>query len=166
MGAQRMESGFTVIEMVVTLVVLSLFMLLFYQLFMSADSQRLLVIRRAAANDIAQTNIDKITSKSSVTLPSCVAGAGSPNSLTDNVNAAGSVIATNDTSDATNYPSRSWPNAGLGNPESISGTTLPTSTVQKMIVIYPRGCTVGMPAKIISTVIYGTDSASHAVYVN
>lgn len=168
MGANGKESGFTVAEMIASLVVLSIFMTLFFQLYMTSESQRLAVVRRAAASDIAATNLDKIPLKSlipSSTTPcdNTTNGSGNPNNLVKNSSAAGSIIATNATSGTT---TPTWATAGLS-AESLSGTSLPTSgTVQTLSVVYPRGCTSALPATIISTVTFGSESVSRATFVN
>lgn len=56
-------AGFTIIETIVTLIVLSLFLGLFFQSFMAMSSQRLSVARQAMANDIAYANLRKITAR-------------------------------------------------------------------------------------------------------
>lgn len=170
MVERQTQSGFTVVEMVVTLVVMSLFLSVFLQLFLTGESQRIVVVRRAAANDIALTNLHKIRTKTSVSLPACTTGASSANNLVDNIYAAGSVVATGDSTDNVNYPTRNWLTLGLASSatgEPTTGTSLPSNTIQKLLVVYPRGCGTGAPAKIISSVTYnGSESVSHAAYVN
>jgi prepilin-type N-terminal cleavage/methylation domain-containing protein len=56
------EAGFTITEMVVTLVIITIFMTLFFQLFLTGLSQQTVVTSQAAANDIALSNLSKITS--------------------------------------------------------------------------------------------------------
>lgn len=170
MVERQTQSGFTVVEMVITLVVMTLFLAVFLQLFLTGESQRIVVVRRAAANDIALTNLYKVRTKTSVSLPACTTGASSANNLIDNINATGSVVATGDSTDTVNYPTRNWLTLGLAplaTGEPTAGTSLPSSTIQKLLVVYPRGCATGAPAKIISSVTYnGLESVSHAAYVN
>lgn len=167
MGASGKESGFTVVEMIVALVVLTIFLTLFFQLYMTGESQRVAVVRRAVANDIAGTNLNKITLKSLIPSSTAVCdnttvGSGNPNNLTLNSSATGSVIATNDTSGVT---TPTWATAGMA-AETTSNTSLPSDTVQKLVVLYPRGCAIAMPAQIISSVTYGSETVSRATYVN
>ena len=180
MMKHRVDAGFTVVEVVVTLVIISLFLTLFFQLFLVSQSQRVAVIQRAAANDIAQSNLRKITAKTQVVdaSPSAAcdgttSGGGNPNnlifSLSLNVN-SGSIIATDD---STNFPGAPAWGVDASTPtkpakEPITGTGLPTATTKQTLrVSYPRGCTTLMPAKIISIVTYGSgESVVHAGYVN
>lgn len=169
MGHQK-ETGFTVAEIVVTLVVLSLFLTLFFQLFLLGLSQKRIVILRATANDIAMNNLRKINSKSLVpaanSCDSSTNGSGNKNNATLNPNlnvdgATGSSIIGQSPA-ASGNPSFPSPLA----PETLTGTGLPPSTVQTLYVIYPQGCYPQNPAKIISTVTYGTETVTHATYVN
>ncbi len=155
MVAHPTERGFTVVEMIVTLVVMSLFLTMFFQLFLTGESQRVAVVRRASANDIAMTNLRKISAKSliPVATTACDAvtvGGGNPNNLLLNSSAAGSTIA--------------WSVSLVA--ESTTGTSLPSGTTQVLAVIYPRGCSVSMPAKIISRVTYGSETVSRAAFIN
>lgn len=156
MGVVSNQRGFTVVEMVVALVVLSIFMLLFFQLYMSGESQRVAVVRHASANDIAMTNLQKISAKSRIPAgtPACddtTVGSANPNNLIlDPSETAGSTI--------------DW--SGTLVQEDISGTALPSSAVQRLAVIYPRGCDLTSPVKIISTVTYGTETVTRAAFVD
>ncbi len=53
------ESGFTIVEVVVTMVILGAFIALFGQMYLVMESQRILVQRRATASDIAYKNLRK-----------------------------------------------------------------------------------------------------------
>lgn len=149
MGVSRKENGFTVIEMVVTLIVLALFLTLFFQLYATSESQRLAVLRRAAANDIAMTNLKKISVKTLIPSgQSCANGGGT--------------IATN-----VSGQNPTWTAASL-NAEPISGTSLPNDTTQTVAASYPYGCSAAMPAKITSTVSYssGSETVTRETYIN
>ena len=159
------EVGFTVVEMVVALAVMSLFLTLFFQLFLTNQSQQLAVSQRTAASNIAKSNLNKITARLLIpgTTTACQSGGSSVNNTLDNAAAAGSIIATDKASAPNNTPQ--WSTAGL-QAEATSGTSLPsTGVVQELRVKYPQGCAVDMPATIISTVSYGTESIVHATYV-
>jgi prepilin-type N-terminal cleavage/methylation domain-containing protein len=169
MVANGRQSGFTVAEMIVALVVLSLFMTLFFQLYMVSESQRLSVVRRAAASDIAMTNLKKITNKTLI--PAGTAGCdnvtngvGNPNNMLLNpaLNPAtgGSTIATNVSG---NTPT--WGTAGIS-VESLTGTYLLPSTTQVLKVLYPKGCNNAMPAQVTSTISYGSVTITRSTYVN
>jgi prepilin-type N-terminal cleavage/methylation domain-containing protein len=167
MRQQKTESGFTIAEMIVTLVVLSIFLTLFFQLFLLGLSQKKVVTLRATANDIAMNNLRKISTKTLIpaadACDSSTNGSGNPNNalLNSNLNndgATGNSIIGRATSSTNTFPS---PMA----PETITGTGLPSSTIQTLYVIYPQGCFDQNPAKIISTVTYGMETVTHATYV-
>ncbi len=162
------EAGFTITEMVVTLVIITIFMTLFFQLFLTGLSQQTVVTSQAAANDIALSNLSKITSRG--LLPgstACTTGAGSVNNLLPNPDgnpsAPGSIIVTNDSSEPS---SKYWGTAVSGlQAEPLTNTPLPTDTIQELRVQYPFGCSSSLPVKIISTVIYDSESVGHATLV-
>lgn len=165
---ERAEGGFTIVEMLITLVILGLFLGLFFQLYMTSQAQRAAVIKYAAANDIAQSNLRKITAKSQ--LPASVLCDNTTNGSTNKNNGVlnttldantGSVIVTEPDGDSA---TPEW-GSTLAK-ESITGTSLPSTTQQTLLVSYPRGCSGLMPAKIISIVTYDAESVAHAQYVN
>jgi Tfp pilus assembly protein PilW len=149
------DTGFTVAEMVVALVVLSLFLTLFFQLYFVSEAQRLSVLRRSAASDIARNNLQKISNKSMIpggtaACDSVTTGAGNQNNQILNPNAPGSPV--------------TW-SISLAQ-EPTASMSLPSGTAQTLRVAYPRGCDTSMPVKIISTVTYGTETVSRAIFVN
>lgn len=173
MGAISDQRGFTITELVVSLVVLSIFLMLFFQLFMSGESQRLAVIRHASASDIAMTNLQKISARALIPTGTTecdetTVGSANPNNLVLDPGeetedpTPGSPIATNATNGET---TPTWITANLS-PESLTGTNLPASTVQRLGVVYPRGCDFANPVKIISTVTYGSETVSRAAFIN
>lgn len=156
MRHQETEAGFTVAEMIVTLVVLSLFLGFLFQAYVLSFSQKNTTVQRTVANDIAQSNVRKITKRADI--PAAGAcddslGTGNTNNLQRNQDAPGTVIASGS----------SWPSPMT--PELVTNTGLPASTTQSLTVIYPQGCNSLMPAKIISTVTYGSETVIHATYV-
>lgn len=173
MTGRKMDAGFTIVEVIVTLVVISLFLTLFFQLFLVSQSQRVAVLQRAAANDIAQNNLRKISKKTQIPAAGAcdpsTAGASNKNNYLRNPTldpSAGSIIVAEDDGDI-NTPQ--WGvGAGIPTKESIAGTGLPIATTkQTLLVSYPRGCTTLMPAKIISIVTYGAgESVVRAGYAN
>lgn len=173
MGERTGEHGFTIVEMIVALIVMSLFLTMFFQTYSTNESQRLAVARRAAAYDIATTNLNKISTK--VGLPACINTASSANNLATNATLAanpsngGSTVATNKSGG-----SPTWPTAaaitgsateGIA-PEPLADTTLPTDTTQELRVLYPQGCDSAMPVTIISIVSYGSESVRRAAFIN
>lgn len=153
MGGSFDEKGLTVIEVVVTLTVIGLFVALFFQLFFIGQSQQLATIRLAAANDLAQMNLRKITSRNQITPAS--ASCSAANDLTQDANAVGSDITFT---------------AETTLPPSLPQSSQPGGTQQSMKVVYPQGCDLSMPAKIISIVTYGsglsTEEVRRVSYVN
>lgn len=163
MVRQQRDEGFTVAEIVVTLVVMSIFVSLFFQMYLTQIGQRTAVTLRATADDISLSNLNKITAKSTIpaSTAACNGAAGSPNNSVINPAATGSIIATNATSG-----SPTWATAGL-TAEPIAGTPLSGGATQVLKVLYPQGCSPNtLPAEIISTVSYGLETVAHAAYVN
>lgn len=146
----RASAGFTIVEMIVTTVVVGIFVGLLFQGFVAATSQRAEMTRLAAAHDIATSNLKKMTNKAS--LPAGTAcddinhTSSNQNNLKWNGGAAGSEVTIN--------------------AESLSDTPLPSSTSQKMYVIYPQGCSVSMPAQVKSVVTYESETVTHVKYIN
>ena len=152
--------GFTVVEMIVTIIVLSLFVTMFFQMFIVSDSRRVNVTRRSAADDISRSNLRKITTKATLEAvggADCdvTIGTSNVNNLQENPNAAGSTIA--------------WL-PGTFDSEVTTGTILPSDTTQTLVVKYPQGCDPDMPAQILSSVTFnggsGTERVVHVAYIN
>ena len=162
------ETGFTIVEVIVAVVIIGLFAGLFFQTFFSNTAQQTFVLQRAAADDIALNNLKKITGHDSplITSITCsTAGSNNPNNLTINTSAPGSDIASVDFGQT--------PAANQYAKESVDGTSLPPNgTTQKMVVLYPRGCTPVniVPIEIKSTVTFttphGQETVTRAAYIN
>lgn len=155
----RREDGFTVVETIVALVLMSVFLTLLFQLFFSTQYQQAVVVRRAAAQEIARSNLGKITASTTIPLPACIATAGSANNTLVNQSAAGSIIATN-APDGT----PTWETATL-QAEPVTDTPMPKNTIQELRVFYPFGCGVNKPIQIVSNVKYGTEVITNASYI-
>lgn len=138
------EDGFTIVETVVALVLMTIFLTLLFQLFFSTQYQQAMVKRRAAAQEIARSNLGKITSSNTVVLPVC----SSANNTLANKDASGSVI--------------SWNTLKA---EPLTSTPLPKNTTQELRVFYPFGCGVNKPIQIVSNVKYGTEVITNATYI-
>lgn len=158
MGAKNNQGGFTVAEMVVALVVISVFTTLFFQLYITNESQRVLVIRLAAANDIANSNLHKLSTKADAVAAIAPATCDSTNSAANtnnqffNSSAAGTVAP--------------WVPT-VREEESVTNTGLPaTGTTQELRVVFPRGCDALAPVKIISTVSFGSETVTRATTIN
>ncbi len=149
-GKKHTETdGFTIVEVLVTLVITVLFLTTFFSLYMSMESQRIATGRRALASNIAYSNLSKVTDRSTVVAAAaCDAStSGNVNNLSINSSATGSNITSLITTE---------PTTGLGNP-----------TTQTVRAFYPRGCAAGMPIKIQATTTFGNpaESVVHATYI-
>jgi prepilin-type N-terminal cleavage/methylation domain-containing protein len=139
-------AGFTIVEVIITIAVMSIFLTFLYQAFLVGQSQQLATIRLGAANDLAQTNLRKITDRSQISVTcDATTGPSNTNNLVLNASAAGSDI--------------------TFTPESTLPPSLPTTTTQQMKVQYPQGCAKTMPAKVMSIVTYGLETIVRVSYV-
>lgn len=168
MGHRGQEGGFTLTEVLVTLGVVALFLGILFQTYNLNTSQKTATILRASASDIAQSNLRKVTKRTAIpssgACDNTASGAGNENNLIRNPNAPGSIIARG-TAEDPDPPGESNPWTNSLVPEKLDGTGLPAATVQSLAVQYPRGCADEMPAKVIATVTYGSESIVHAAYV-
>lgn len=178
MGHQRTQGGFTIAEVLVTLGILSLFLMLFFNTYMLSFSQKNATILRAAANDIALSNLRKITQRSDIPTtarPDTICddtnnGVTNRNNVQRNTalkdSIAGTYIASGTFADPTSSPDGvPWQGSSLA-AESLDESTLPklpSTTIQKLSVVYPKGCTLPMPAKIISSVTYQSGNREETV---
>lgn len=152
MGSQKMESGFTIVEIIVTIVVMTIFTALLFQTYITGTTQREAITRRAQADDIALTNLKKITTHASTLVSAC----SSANDLTATPAGSGSQVASvayGTASDASHFAQESY-------------GSLPTPHNQTLTVFYPRGCTLATVVEIVSTVTYGAETVTHASYIN
>ncbi len=145
------ETGFTVVEVVVTLVITSLFLAFFFQLYLVGESQRVKVSQQTTASNISYANLNKVVSRSFVETNSSApvacdttAGSVNRNNLSINPSASGSNL--------------------------TAAITLESATGygQTVTAFFPRGCGLNMPVKIESAVTYGSpeETVIHATYVN
>ncbi|AKM80329.1 MAG: hypothetical protein UW38_C0001G0475 [Candidatus Saccharibacteria bacterium GW2011_GWC2_44_17] len=150
------SSGFTVVEVLVTLVIISLFMGLFFQTYMAMESQRLAVQKTVFASNIAYANLRKFSERPDSTKLSCT----NDMNLASNPTAPGIEIGGNNTS----------PNTFGFVGENLT-TSLGTDATQQVLIFAPNGCTrfADMPLKIVSIVRYGPASnqeeIAHVSYV-
>lgn len=145
MGIRVGESGFTIVEVIVTLTLATLFLAFFVQMFESIAAQQFSTARQATANDIAFSNLSKFPSVDSVNdtiTYNCTAG--DQNDLTSTGTKTGTAIPTADYAETNTR--------GLPNP------------VQEVRVYSPLGCGNSL-MKIESKVSYGfTSTQGEAVY--
>lgn len=90
------EDGFTVVEVLVTLVLAMLFLVFFIQMFQAISVQQISTTRQSVANDIAYSNLSKFPTLDSIDDVGPAYTCGSSNDLSSNPNAAGTVILDND----------------------------------------------------------------------
>jgi len=136
------NAGFTVVEVIVTLVVIAIFLAAFFQTFILLTSQRVKVARQAAASDIAYTNLRKVVAR--------------PTGLScDATNGYTLLSSTNGTDDTTRFF------------RSENDSTLGQQRTQRVIAYPTAGCTsfATSPVKIVSTVTFDNNSPGGAVEV-
>jgi prepilin-type N-terminal cleavage/methylation domain-containing protein len=145
------QQGFTIVEVIVTLVVVSLFLVGFFQAYLLLESQRVNVVRQAKASDIAYINLSKYPAKPAnlvCTATSKTTGTILGSTKTGRTTSTYNFVAETDT--------------------SLLGTSS-----QEIIAYAPNDCDTVDPTKfkgglvkIVSTVEYsGTRSAQHVTYV-
>lgn len=137
------SSGFTIIEVVVTLAVTALFLTFFFQMYLAMESQRISVARQALASDLAYSNLRKFTTRPAEADPCDAASMDLTGPLPNNGK------------DLTFIPE---PTEGLG-----------SGVGQTVRAFAPKGCALfaSNPVKIESTITYGNgEKVVHASYLN
>jgi Tfp pilus assembly protein FimT len=150
-------SGFTIIEVIVTLGVTALFLTLFFQVFLTMESQRVSVARQALANDIAYANLRKFATRPTI--------APCPDSMDlttgDPATKPGLLIG-DETGSVAAY-------GFVAEPTDVV-RKLGSNIHQSVRAFAPKGCAAlaTTPIKIEATVSYGSngDKVVHATYVN
>lgn len=135
------QSGFTAVELIITITVAGIFVIALYQLFGTINASMSLARQKAVASEIAYSYLRRYTGANvqPATWFTCSTAAGSSNTndYTVNTNAAGQTIASG----------------------SVTGvTTLPgpvTYSVKALAVYGCSGANAGTPLRIESTVTYG-----------
>lgn len=151
MNEDKSTEGFTIVEVVVTLAVITLFVTFFFQMYMMMESQRILVIRRAAASDIAYKNLRKFPASPGL----ATACASSGMDLTK-PNPTGLTLG-----DESNKTTAS-PYGFIAE----DTTSLGTGATQRVAAYAPYGCGSNV-VKIISTITFGAnnETISHVSYI-
>lgn len=157
----KKAKGFTIVEIIVTLALTTLFLTFFFQLYLAMESQRIGVARRAQASDLAYSNLRKFTSRPSIPCDAATMDL----TAADGSTKTGLLLG-----DETNM---STPSAYGFIAEPESGTkSLGGNVKQSVRAFAPRGCAgtnfTDNPIKLESTLSYGTkgDKVVHAIYVN
>ena len=131
------SNGFTIVEIIVTTVVLSIFLAGFFQAYVLVTTQRVSVARHATASDIAYTNLRKVTAR--------------PAGLTCNASSGYTLLSSSNGTDDTLKIFRPENDSTLGSPRSQTVVAYPTA-----------GCSgsnfADNPVKIVSTVIFNGNS--------
>ena len=149
----KTEPGFTIVEMIVSIVVVNLFLALFFQTYILMESQRISVARQARASDIAYSNLRKFTTRpAGLTCDSTMEAGGSGKLLGDQTN----------TGTSSTY-------GFIAEPTSVT-QSLGSNSTQQVRVFVTGSCAdfATKPLKIISIVTYGTgnnDKVVHASYI-
>lgn len=145
---QNNAQGFTIVETIVTLVIISIFLTGFFQAYMLMTAQRVKVARQAAASDMAYTNLRKVIAR--------------PAGLTCNATTGHVLLSsTNGVNDSSRiYTAEDDRNLGAARTQSV--------------VAYPSTDCANFadnPVKIVSTVVFdknkpgGEVSVVHASYI-
>lgn len=152
------SKGFTIVELIVTIVVTSIILTTFFWAYMTAMYQRVNVARQAAASDIAYSNLKKFTTKPIITCDAsmdltAIGAATKP----------GKILG--DDSNQTTTSTYGF----IAEPSDSMKKRLGPSSTQKVVAFAPDGCTNfnAKPLKIESTVTFGTsgDKVVHASYI-
>lgn len=153
------ESGFTIVEVVTTLVILGLFLTFFFQLTIAAQKQRSTVEKRTLASDIAYSNLKKFPSKPSGL--TCTAGDAMDQSGTDAESKPGLLIGSSVAAENAPLPYNFVP-------EPTSSTQkLGAYSKQTVRAYAPQGCLLPeAPFRIESIVEYGDSAADTERIVN
>lgn len=147
------SAGFTLVEMLVTVVLAGVFLAFFIQMFRATSAQQSSLVRQSTANDIAKSNLSKFPTAASATGFTCDTTAtvsANTNNLAINPNAPGTSILT----------------TAMQEPDSGTIGTI-TQTVR---AYSPNGCDgTHAPVKIVSSVEYGfagqRDKVEYVSYV-
>lgn len=146
--------GFTVAEVVVTMVILSIFLFSFFQGYLVLESQRVFLSRSARASDIAYSNLRKVpTRPTQITAQVCSDNAAAMDLTTGSQSSKPGL-------DITQYGYVLEPSS------SVQGMLGSTAT-QTLVAYAPYGCSAltTSPLEIAATVTFGTTKVTHATFV-
>lgn len=144
------ETGFTVIEVVVTLVLSMLFLVFFTQMFQAITAQQLSVARQSSANNVAFSNLSKFPTINSISEVGTAYACGNTNDLSTDPDASGTLIL----SDSSSFRETNLQNLPEAN--------------QVVRAYSPLGCGHNL-VKLVSRVTYGFEGqrgeAVYATYI-
>lgn len=136
------ESGFTAVELLVTIIVASMFAVAFYQLFISVNQASSAARNRATASDIAYGNLRRYASAGSNWKDwftcSTASGSSNTNDLSVNSNATGTTLKN-----------------GSLTPTSVDLPGPVTYSVKALAIFGCSGTNANAPIRIDSIVTYG-----------
>jgi prepilin-type N-terminal cleavage/methylation domain-containing protein len=161
MKKNTIESGFTIIEVVITLAMLALFLTFFFQTYLAMESQRVTVAREALASDIADSNLRKfVTRPAGLT---CTVGGDMDLTAANPETKVGTLVGSHTDTTPNSYGFQA-------EPTSVT-QKLGDTVTQSVRAFAPKGCTeptyTNTPIKIEATVTFGaTGKVVHASYVN
>lgn len=149
--SDKNSEGFTVVEMIVTVVIASLFLTFFIQMFRTASNQQQIVFNQSVVNAIVKSNLDKFPASAGFdtpyvcdTNPSTTANV---NNLAIRSDAPGTVLL--DDSSTNREP----------DPGNIGELN------QSVKAFSPFGCGAEKPIKVVSSVEFGPpDARDEVVY--
>ena len=178
MSWRKRQTGFTIVEVTVALGILAMFLTIFFQLWLTIESQRVLVLQRAAAHDIASTNLNKYTNKSSINTVGC----NSTNDLTvtanrEDANFRGTRLTSFDPSENGDGKVRVKETVTAPLPAEVAADASESDrlnpkkgTLQSIYVFYPRGCDGTSPTGVRSVVEFSHGSleekVEHVIFVD
>lgn len=150
------SEGFTVVEMIVTIVIASLFLTFFIQMFRASSNQQQIVFNQSVVNNMAKSNLDKFPNS---------AGFSTPYVCDPSTNTSTN---TNNQAIRPSAPGTTLLNDSSANKEADPGNVGVLS--QSVKAYSPLGCAANNPIKIVSTVQFGPpdarDEVVYATYIH
>lgn len=149
----RYSGGFTIVEMLVTVVLSGIFLTFFIQMYRATNAQQQSLIRQSIANDMARSNLAKFPTATSITSATCAGGrintsdcspSGTPqcDSTGTSTNSANNIKVRKDAQGT------SINLAAEANPGKLGTVT------QSIRAAWPQGCGANVPIKLTSRVEY------------
>ncbi len=133
------SNGFTIVELLITLLVATTFVLAFTQLYLLIETEGSIAEHRAKASSLAYFNLRMYTEDERPSWFVCNAATD----LSANANAPGQVLV----------------NSPISDPSA-----LPRPATQKVVAYAPFGCNTNMPIKLLSTIEYGQNPVRKVVH--
>lgn len=160
-----MSEGFTIVEVIVSLVVTSLFLWFFFQSYLVMESQRVTVAQRAIASDVAYTNLQKFSIRTPLMLDKSLCNDALMDITTTNAQNKDGLLLGNETNTVVTSLYGFMAETG----DAIAKLDNPVK--QTVLAYATHGCTgdnfTDYPLMIVSKVKYGNNNeeVSHASYI-